>query len=477
MISVLLKILPLCLYLLAGTLPLLASEQELELQEVLDSLFEHHPLYQVKLTEAKMADAYVLEKEGGFDPELVSKNSTYAEGYYTGSVTDTKIRQPLGPLGAEIYGGYRLGEGTFPVYEDEYVTQDGGELLGGFKISLLRGRSIDARRQELAVAELLQDAAAPEIVKQQQYMMQQAARAYWKWVIAGQKLLVYEDLLDLSEKRQGVMKRQVEAGDLAAVELRDNERALMRRKALLQQQQAEFDVASYELSLFYYDQDGEPKEPQKTHFLKDLPEVKVPRVSRKEYKDRALHGRPELCILNYHKKKLEAEIALAENQILPVLDLNSTLSQDYGRGTASRDETEWKVMMEVKVPLRLREQRGALTQIELKKKRLKDQRRFLKQRIQTDVDKAYARLLRSSHRIEASRQEVQAARDVESAEHVKFDSGDSNLLFLALRESNRGQAQVEVLEGMLENNIAYNDLLVASGSFKHTLDRDVKCNG
>lgn len=75
-------------------------------------------------------------------------------GYYSSKRLDTVVTQPLPVLGASVFGGYKLGLGTFASYDGKSQTLDLGEIRGGLVLPLYRDSAIDSRRAALFAAEL-----------------------------------------------------------------------------------------------------------------------------------------------------------------------------------------------------------------------------------------------------------------------------------------------------------------------------------
>ena len=74
---------------------------------------------------ARQAGAW--KAEGAFDLVFEADGFSRVDGFYDGNVIAGTARQPLRGLGAELYSGYQLSNGTFPIYEDQYYTNTGGK--------------------------------------------------------------------------------------------------------------------------------------------------------------------------------------------------------------------------------------------------------------------------------------------------------------------------------------------------------------
>ncbi|MEX2481448.1 MAG: multidrug transporter, partial [Gammaproteobacteria bacterium] len=126
---------------------------ELKLEQVLRSSLDHFPAIQAAVQETLIREGRVTGALGAFDLAL-EQNAIVRGGYYDGRSLDSRLVKPLPLANIKTFAGYRVSNDDFPVYEDEYVTNDGGEFNLGIVFSLWRDRRIDPRRFELAAARL-----------------------------------------------------------------------------------------------------------------------------------------------------------------------------------------------------------------------------------------------------------------------------------------------------------------------------------
>ena len=150
---------------------------------------------------------------------MVFSNASYAwaDGFYNGRNFDSEARRRIRPLGATVYGKYRISRGDFPIYEDESFTNTGGQAKVGVVLSLLRDRAFDEARFRERDADLAVRAAQLEVLLTRVGVQQQALEAYWRWVTAGHQLEVYEELLNIAQDREVALEKQVESGARATI--------------------------------------------------------------------------------------------------------------------------------------------------------------------------------------------------------------------------------------------------------------------
>jgi hypothetical protein len=67
----------------------------------------------------------VTESLGAFDVVFAADGFDRMAGFYDGTVPGRQGGQAAAPLGAQLYGEYSLSNGDFPIYEDQYFTNNG----------------------------------------------------------------------------------------------------------------------------------------------------------------------------------------------------------------------------------------------------------------------------------------------------------------------------------------------------------------
>ena len=121
----------------------------LTLEAVLASSRERYPQVLAAREKIRAQAGKLLSSEGAFDLYAEQTSKSRLSGYYDGRYTNTKIVQPLSGFSTDVYGGFKISGGDFPIYEDEAYTLDAGEFKIGAVFSLLRDRDIDDRRAKL----------------------------------------------------------------------------------------------------------------------------------------------------------------------------------------------------------------------------------------------------------------------------------------------------------------------------------------
>jgi len=205
----------------------------LTLDSVLDSSRERYPQVLAAREKIRAQAGKLLSSEGAFDLYAEQTNKSRLSGYYDGRYSSTKLVQPLSDFNTNVYGGYRVSGGDFPIYEDEAFTLDAGEFKVGAVFSLLRDRDIDSRRAGLRDSRLALDQTELDALLTRVRVQHDAMTAYVDWIAAGEALAVYRDLLQLAEARNDGLDTRVQEGDLANIYLNENRQYILRRRGFV----------------------------------------------------------------------------------------------------------------------------------------------------------------------------------------------------------------------------------------------------
>jgi cobalt-zinc-cadmium efflux system outer membrane protein len=429
-----------------------APSASIELHDVLLSVERHFPLLLAAREELRVADARLLGAEGRFDTRINASGGSELEGFYTSERLDFGVTQPLSPFGADLSAGYLLGRGDFAVYYGKAKTDEGGEYRLGLLLPLLQNRAIDARRVGVWKARLARDRAEPELVQAELSITRDAALAYWKWVAAGRRREIARRLLALAEGRMAQIRLAVEEGELARIDLTENQRLIVDRQASLVRAERSLEQAAIALSLYWRNAEGQPRVPADDALPYEFPApLDVQQVSLPGDEALALARRPELSALSIEQEELNLEMQLAENTMLPRLDLELRASQDVGGEVNDPDDKgpfEFGVFLDFDVPVQRSRARGQVRLIQARRIQLQQELQFAADRVQAEVRDARSALVLSWGRIGQARENVELAGELAEAERFKLGVGESDLLRVNLREQQAAVAASELVAAL-----------------------------
>ncbi|MGA1192312.1 MAG: TolC family protein [Bdellovibrionota bacterium] len=437
--------------------------QEVTLTRVLTSTSNHHPQVQAALAALDGAKGTLLSAQGGFDPTISLNGQWYGSGYYDGSrAFSSELSIPLETASSNLFVGGRNSRGEFPIYEDQYKTLRDGEVGAGIRLSLLRGNLIDRRRTDLAVGELQLEQQEQELQAVELFLQQEAALAFWEWSVRKHQIRVFQELLEVSERRQSQFEEQVKLGQLARIEALDNSRTILNRREKLLEQEQTFQQAAQKLSLFLRDESGDPvyaSEDMKSVLpqpLKVIPEYRAKL-------EKAIKERPDIKALTTQLETLERERSLLENNLLPALDLETAVTRDYGEGDASREGTEWKGMLTFEVPLYRRTAKGKLGEVNARIRETRQELRLIRDRLRALSRSLLEILERSYSQYQVLKDDVSITKELEEGEFEKFQAGASNLMLVAMRELTTAGVRQQKLDSLLTNRAAFLQLVALVG--------------
>lgn len=433
--------------------------------EVLDSSARHVPVILESLSKRRAAQGDLLATQGAFDLVFSGDALGWAGGFYDGRTVGAEARQRFRTFGTEVYGGYSISRGDFPIYQDENFTPRGGKPKIGVIFSLLRDRDIDPQRFAERDAQIAVAAADLDLLLTRIGVQQQASVAYWRWVKSGHQMRVYDSLVEIALQRESGLERQVESGARASIFLTENRQNILRRQRFARAARREFELAGNELAFYLRDTEGRPSVPG-VERLPPLRDQTVPLVLESELDlPTALLERPELRLLRNAVRRADNRIELGQNAMRPRVDLKLEVGDGLGEtgdGGTSRDTTDTIVGLEVSVPMQRRKARGELAAERAERDALQFAQRQLSERIEVEVRKILVELEASLELVNIAADEVEQAKLMQNAEVRRFESGASDFFLVNLREEAAADAQVRYLSAELERRVAETEYAAAT---------------
>lgn len=436
------------------------------LDDVVESVYSSYPLLEVAVLERVVAAGQQTQAAGAFDTQFHAESLNEPIGFYENYRAGLGLAQPLWS-GGRMEGGYRIGVGSFPPWYGERVTDDGGEFSARLLVPLARGRAIDERRTRWLQSRVDRAIVEPRIQAEFIEFVRQASIAYWKWVAAGQVVEANQRLLDLALARQTAIEQRVEAGEEPPIDVQDNQRLIVSRRAMLIAARQKLRDAALYLSLFLRDGEGRTYSPNPDQLPDGFPTPSAPPEDSKESQVQiALENRPELAQLQYERRRWDLELAQASNSYLPQVDAYAGARDDIGGwasslGDKAPPEVEAGVLMSV--PLQRRVASGKIQSTRGKLSQIYQKLRFLRDKIDVEVLAAINDLSGSYNRLGNAREGVVLADVMARAERVKFEQGESNLLDVNLREEQAINARIVEIEAQLDYFAAQANLRAAQG--------------
>lgn len=439
------------------------AAEPLTIEELLASVDRAFPLIEAVVAERRLAEGAAVSARGEFDLKLKAEAESQQFGFYRNESVKGFLEQNTTLWGTTVYGGYRVGRGTFGPYDEKALTLSGGEWSGGFRMPLLKDRAVDRRRADLQTTTLEMEGAEFTISKERLKIYKAAMKQYWEWVAAGRQIAVAKGLLELAEQRNQQLEDTVKLGQLAPIEVTDNLRAILQRRSALVIAERYVQGAGIELSLFFRDAAGDPLQPGGDRMLDSFPEP-VLLAPEQEVLDlaAAMTARPEVQSLLVKRQQQGVEARLAKNQMQPQMDVFFNYSRDVGVGRLSRRGNDIEGGLWFELPAQRRKATGKQTQVAAKLTMIDAELRFARDRVLLDVRDA-ASAVRAAYQVAGVvREELKASRVLEEAERARFDLGDSTQFFVNQRELATADAAFREIKALADYHKARADYAAAT---------------
>lgn len=424
-----------------------AGAWAVSMDEVLQSSKNHYP----KILEARKAvegkRGAVQKAKGAFDWEFNSDVKSRWGGAYQGQYVDSQISRRLADSAARVYGGYRVSNGDLPVYEQQYLTDEAGELNVGVVVSLWRDRIIDEERAAFKDAQLSLKQQEASLLLTQMVVQYEAMTAYVDWLEAGMVLGVAKQQLEIAQERQKAFKTRVDKGDLAAIYLTENNQTILKREAALNEARRVLKEKATKLSLYYRDEAGKMMAVSEEDVPSRIPEPDSIHLGDLDSEiERARGIRPDLIAISLDLARSENTLAVSQNKILPQVNLYAEGARDFGNRFNNFDRPEARIGLRINIPLQQNVGQGAIRQTEAEIEQIKQRKRLLNDQIAAEIQFVANDYHIAQQNLAITHDEVDTAIKMQKAERTRFMSGASDFFVLNLREENVAAAKLRNIQ-------------------------------
>lgn len=430
----------------------LAAQTPLTVEQVLGAVDRAFPLLDAARQEQEAAAGEATAAAGAFDLRLQANGNLLRGNVYDNETAGVTLYQPLTFSGANVFGGYRVGRGTFAPYDGKAQTLTDGEWKAGVSLPLFRNRAIDSRRGALERTELGQQLAEQRVAASRLRFLGEAALRYWDWVAAGRQQAVAAQLLQIAETRDRDLADAIGLGQVAPVERVDNRRAILQRQGGVVTARRATERQSINVSLYYRGPDGSMLRPADAQVPGAMPPPPAPITDAELEADirQALTRRPDVQAIELTRRQQEITLELARNELLPTFDLFTEVSRDQGAGSRTLQGTEVDAGVSFQLPVQRRQGKGQTRVALANLSRIDAELRFARDRVRAEVEDAASALRAALEALTLVRAEVEVARELEQAERDKFSLGDSNQFLVNLRELATADAQFREISATAE---------------------------
>ena len=416
------------------------------LSTFLQRVEQFHPKMLAARIDRDIARAALTEKRGAFDPQLEVYDDYMRYNGGSGKAkqaTDNTVAVGwLTPDGLKMAVGYDYDRGA--VKSPLSPTGTGGEVFFDLKLPLLRGFGINPKRAAERQAIVKTGTAEVYFGLTRLQVLLAASTAWWEWSAAERRLQVQRDVLDVAAKRAALIRKRVEAGDLAPFDGVEADAEVERRREVATKAERDVQKAAFKLSLYSWDADRQPGPPPPSS-------AALERLSLNSVTDEALgkatldalETRPELRSLKLERQIVGIDLDLARNDKKPRVDFFVQPGYDAGNGGVGMTI---KTGLSVTIPLRTREADGRIEAAQLRLSRLDVQQSNDVQTIVIEVRDAVNAVNNAVERHEIASKALALAEKLEQGERLRFELGDGTLFLVNQRERATAEARLKVVD-------------------------------
>ncbi|MDO6559932.1 TolC family protein [Paraglaciecola chathamensis] len=418
------------------------SSSALTLQEYLSQVAKNHPEILAIDATTGQYQADIQYADGAYDAKLEHNSFSRVTGYYDGLQAAQKFSKPLEAYNAEIFSEYRISDGDFPVYEQEYATLSGGEASVGVKLSLLQGRETDKNRTAMANARLKYKMWNEEAKLAQSEFYYSAILAYLDWAEALSYYHKIEQLVTMSLNRQAGIKTRVAEGDVAEIELLEFETRLLERQSALLA--AERKVQGSLQKLRYYMHSVHLPDSQAMQSI-NASQITWPKAFNEAIITGGPTTHPALTAKAHEMQVLKQKMRLAEVALLPKLDIEAKVARDIGSGPTSLQDTETKIGLYFSVPFERSQAKAKKSKTQFEISALEQKTNALQRSIDAKLQERLVNLSYAKRLHKMQEQQVILSRKLFEQEQRQFEFGSSDFFMLNNREADAFQAELKAL--------------------------------
>lgn len=434
----------------------------------LQQVKRNHPLLELAYLKQQAASAQRLEKQGAFDPVMKASsgfkrfNSSAKLGQVQEVVESQFTMNFLTRYGIRIRTGVTQALGD--IKTPTSPTGEAGEYFIDMALPLFRGAGINPETAQESKAFIRENQTEHLLRQTELRLLPDALNHYWLWVGARKKQEVENALLKIARFRANAVQQKINKGLLAKIIGVEAEREVQRRLGRLYKSERSLQQAALQLAVFLWLDNLEPAlipTPEQAPKTVNNP-VKFSHQALLQGKQQALSNRPELLILNLANSMAKIDQQLAQNNLLPQIDLFVTPGYQVGNG-AIDGGAEVMAGVSMSLPLFQRSAKGQIEQANLAISKLSIQQRQTVRTIMLEITDQFSAVNTNFERSQAAEQELELAQQLEKGEKTRFEYGDSTLFLVNQRERASGEAKLGLIDVLVEYHQAVAGFHAATG--------------
>jgi outer membrane protein TolC len=426
----------------------------LDFQEI---ILKNHPVIKQANLYLDDAKAEMMQARGQFDPKLATtfgRKALDGKDYYNRFESTLKV-----PIysGIEIKGGFEQNTGTrlFP-------EESAGLIFSGVSVPLGQGLLIDARRNTLLQARLLNNIAQAERQKIINKFIFSAAKDYWEWYLSYQKLKLNQEAYQMAEDRFKLLSERAKIGEIAAIDSVEAAITVQDRQVNLEQSKLEFQNGALAISNYLWNKSEQALELDANF----IPQTINPMAFERQKVDDILRNleqnHPDIAKIILKQKQLQIEEKFRIEMLKPKFDVNFNLLrvpagyQKEGSVASGFLLNNHKFGVNFEMPIFLRKERGKLQSVRIKQLQTTFEKDIVERELKITVESAYNEVVNLAKQIEFQIIANANQEKLLAAERQKFLIGESTLFLINSRETKLidMKTKLESLKSKYEKAIA-----------------------
>lgn len=412
-------------------------------QEFFDVIRAYHPVARQAQLQVDIARAEITAARGAFDP-FVSSDLGLKEfkgtEYY--NYRNHQLTIPTW-FGIDFNAGLENLEGARTNPEDTR----GRSSYVGVSVPLAKGLLIDERRAVLQQARIFQRSSLEEQRLMVNDLLYDAAKAYWNWWEQHETYKLFQAAYDNADQRFRLIKTAYVIGERPAVDTLEALTQLQSFRVQRAQVLQELQNARLQLSLFLWQQEGQPY---------DLPANVAPVtpdgpvLADVEALERVVSNHPVLRQYQFKLDALQIDRRLKLQYMLPYVTFKyNQLVSGHGITSAFKEplfQNNFRYGLSFAMPLRISEGRGLYRQARLKIESTEWERLNKQVQLQTKVRQSRNDWEQLIQQVGLQRAAVDQYAALQRAEELRFFNGESSLFLINAREIKTLESRQKLIE-------------------------------
>lgn len=423
------------------------SLQVLSFSEYISLVKQNHPVAKQANLILEKGDAKLLKARGGFDPkvEVDFDQKVFKETEYYDLLNAT-FKIPTW-YGIDLKAQFEENEGYY--LNPQKTVPENGLYTAGISASLGQGLWINERMATLKQAKVYQQQARADLDLAVNAILHDAAVAYFDWLQAYKKVLLYERSLENTIVRFRGIKQSALLGDIPLIDTTEAKISVQSRALSLKEVELEYVQKKLELANYLWLGNNIPVELQDDVFPQDDLAFVIDEtldITGFDLADFQINEHPKMRSLAYKVEGLEIEKRLKANKLLPVIDVNYNFISSEPENLDSFYTQNYKAGLHFKMPLFLRKERGDL---ELAKLKLQDTELDLtnsRLQLQNKIKAVNTELFTLQEQNAMAEELVTNYATMLNAEERKYQVGESSIFLINSRELKLIDSQLKQIE-------------------------------